>query len=487
MLMKTILFGIIISLLISVSVHSQGFWEWGDPFPLTDSTSDNCNPFLLPAHFNSSAVEFMFWDKATDSISTELWMNNLGDGLPPEVILSDSGVHYTHPKVMSTQYYSYPDSLFYVFYETNQNGNQDIYYIVYQSDGSFTDPEPLTTSPNNDTQLSIDRELFFDANLTELNNIAWISDGRLYASTLIDDNGQYFSDAVLIDSNICNGPSVSGNEGFGYTPKGVLYERSDTTGTHIYQSTFEGNGVWSAPEAFYDSTESKNPTRAAFYGNGCWTTYIDTSWRVIIQDWDQSYFIYDISKSTPFDPTVLGLVELVYAEFYLLWIAVTFPEDGVDEIFMKDVYGSPAFENFTNSGTMNRNPGFFNGEFYSFGCWYDYLVWESFRNGHWQIWASKTLQCAGIVNEEESEYYISIHPNPFTHETTLEFTLNNRSEVLIEVYDNRGMHISTIANKTFDQGKHQLRWDGGGVKAGVYIIKMTVGDMVYTEKVVKSR
>ena len=93
----------------------------------------------------------------------------------------------------------------------------------------------------------------------------------------------------------------------------------------------------------------------------------------------------------------------------------------------------------------------------------------------------------GAIDEEDNiDDFISIHPNPFTHETTLEFTLDTRNDVAIEVYDNRGMPISTIADQSFDQGTHQLRWDGSGLAAGVYIIKMTVSDMIYTAKLVKS-
>ena len=169
-----------------------------------------------------------------------------------------------------------------------------------------------------------------------------------------------------------------------------------------------------------------------------------------------------------------------------MWIAITHPENDFDEIFMTEGFGASNFENFSNSGTMNKNPQFYHGEAYDY-CWYDYLVWESQRNGHWQIWTSKVIQCAGFIGEENvTESFLSIHPNPFTYETSLEFTLDTRSDVTIEIYDNRGKHISTIANKTFDQGEHQLRWDGAGLSAGIYIIKMTVGDMVYTSKVVKS-
>ena len=50
--------------------------------------------------------------------------------------------------------------------------------MVYLPNGSFTDPEPLTTSLYDDTQLSVDRNGFYDANITDLNNLAWISDAK---------------------------------------------------------------------------------------------------------------------------------------------------------------------------------------------------------------------------------------------------------------------------------------------------------------------
>ena len=93
---------------------------------------------------------------------------------------------------------------------------------------------------------------------------------------------------------------------------------------------------------------------------------------------------------------------------------------------------------------------------------------------------------AVIESPHKSQFNFSTHPNPFTHKTTLEFTLDSRSDVAIEVYDNRGIRVGTIANQSFDQGEHQLRWNSDGMPAGVYIIKMTVGDMIYTKKVVKS-
>lgn len=79
-----------------------------------------------------------------------------------------------------------------------------------------------------------------------------------------------------------------------------------------------------------------------------------------------------------------------------------------------------------------------------------------------------------------------LHPNPFTHETTLEFTLETRSDVLIEVYDNQGLKVDVITNHSMDKGEHQLRWNGNTLPAGIYIITMTTRGKTYSAKVIKT-
>ena len=477
--------GFIISLGISCSVHSQNYYEWGDPFPLTDSLSDNANPCIYVTGYDMNADVLMFWERSIDTTHTEIWMDNIMDNDPPEVVLADSYIHYTHPKVLAANYYSTSDSLVYLLYQTDQNGNQDIYFMTYHFNGTFSDPQPFATSPDDESQLSVGRNEFYDASYTAKNLVAWISNGYLFAKILAYDQGYFFTEAEIIDSATCSSPSVMGGDWV----DGVLYQKSDSSGSYICESFYNYDGYWMPPEVYYDSTDSENPTRASYYyWVPCWSTYIDSSWRIMIGE--PGYLnLYNISSPEAFDPAVMGVFYGVKQWYYEVYIAITYPDNGVDEIFMTNEMGSPDFANFSNSGTMNRNPHFFIGEGYQYNswCWHNYLVWESFRNGHWQIWAAKYIMCGGSVDEiDDGSSFITAYPNPFTNETTLEFKLDTRSKVAIEIYDNRGMQVATIANRSLDQGTHQLHWDGGGLAAGIYIIKMTVGDMIYTSKVIKS-
>jgi len=486
--MKTII-GILLLLIFTYGGQAQGFWEWSEPEPLTDSLSDNANAFIFRAYTKDGSKLCMLWEKAEDSLSSEIWWDFFDDGTPPERIMTSiPDVHFTHPKAITYPYSPNADSTFYIFYETDQVGNNDIYYMIYRSDGSLTLPEPLANSAEDEFQLTVNRQYFSDAYPVELGPMVWIRGSQLWGCSLIDDGGQYFTEEVLLDSGVCSNPSY-GEPMFTGDGAGVLYERQDSSGTHIYRVDYLGNGTWGLPEVYYDSLESRNPTRAAHYGDACWSVLDDTVWRVAKEDqywWGDTLLIDSLHKQTPFDPAVLGQVLGVDEWSGYYWIAVTYPVDSVDEIYMTDMGWPGGFANFTNSGVMNRNPKFFNGEGVSSWCWYDYLIWESYRNGHWQIWASKTIQCAGSVDENErAEALLKVHPNPFTHETTLSFELKTRSDVRIEAYDMQGRLMEVIAQQSYDQGKHQLHWNTEGLPEGVYLIKMLIGSEVYTLKVVK--
>jgi len=79
------------------------------------------------------------------------------------------------------------------------------------------------------------------------------------------------------------------------------------------------------------------------------------------------------------------------------------------------------------------------------------------------------------------------YPNPFTHETTLTFELDTRSDVRIEAYDIHGRLMDVVTQQSYDQGKHQLRWNADGLTEGIYLIRMMIGGDVHISKIVKSQ
>lgn len=79
-------------------------------------------------------------------------------------------------------------------------------------------------------------------------------------------------------------------------------------------------------------------------------------------------------------------------------------------------------------------------------------------------------------------------PNPFTNETSLDFTLPVGNAVTIEVFDAVGKRIAVIAaNEMFAAGQHSVRFDADMLPNGMYTIRFASGATVAQRSVVIMR
>ncbi len=72
------------------------------------------------------------------------------------------------------------------------------------------------------------------------------------------------------------------------------------------------------------------------------------------------------------------------------------------------------------------------------------------------------------------------YPNPFSGSTTLNFSVAERSNVRIDIYDVKGTLVRTIVNESLDAGSYPVTWDGtdasgANVPDGNYIAAMKAG------------
>ena len=78
------------------------------------------------------------------------------------------------------------------------------------------------------------------------------------------------------------------------------------------------------------------------------------------------------------------------------------------------------------------------------------------------------------------------HPNPFTHSTSITFTIpsSTSSEALLSgqesipvqlrIYDILGNEVATPVNENLLPGEHQVVFDAVGLPAGIYFCQLTV-------------
>ncbi len=74
------------------------------------------------------------------------------------------------------------------------------------------------------------------------------------------------------------------------------------------------------------------------------------------------------------------------------------------------------------------------------------------------------------------------YPNPFNAETVIPFGVPKASPVRIEVYDVLGRRVATLLDETVAAGRHEVTWRVQALPAGVYLIRLTVGNVIQTQR-----
>ena len=81
------------------------------------------------------------------------------------------------------------------------------------------------------------------------------------------------------------------------------------------------------------------------------------------------------------------------------------------------------------------------------------------------------------------------YPNPFNPLTKFEYTLNNRGNVRVEVFNEVGQLITTFVDGVMEAGNYRISWNGKsssgtGVSSGTYFYRLTTDGVVQTKKMI---
>ncbi len=76
------------------------------------------------------------------------------------------------------------------------------------------------------------------------------------------------------------------------------------------------------------------------------------------------------------------------------------------------------------------------------------------------------------------------YPNPFNPRTTIEFTLDKKSDVKLTIFNILGQEVATLVNEVRNAGNYPVIWDASNVASGVYFYKLSAGDLTRTKKMV---
>ncbi|MFY9310583.1 MAG: T9SS type A sorting domain-containing protein [Bacteroidia bacterium] len=138
---------------------------------------------------------------------------------------------------------------------------------------------------------------------------------------------------------------------------------------------------------------------------------------------------------------------------------------------------SPDHNGTSLSMSITGQTGYTNLECY-LNCLSDALV-----NG------SSSAQCGIVSGVEEKATNLQNElmqniPNPFKANTLINFSLQNRESVRLEITDVLGRTISVLVDEKLPAGNHSVSFEAKGIKAGVYQYRLTTSNQVITRQMI---
>ncbi|MES2590312.1 MAG: FG-GAP-like repeat-containing protein [Bacteroidota bacterium] len=129
----------------------------------------------------------------------------------------------------------------------------------------------------------------------------------------------------------------------------------------------------------------------------------------------------------------------------------------------------------------------------------------SYPNASWRIETQWDISCtatraintarsnikgqlvSGLSDMNQTDTPVSIYPNPYSENTTITYTLNKKSNVIVEVYSTIGQKVETLVNINQTAGEYKCSFSAraNGFNAGVYFVKINIDGKVTVKRIVE--
>jgi len=90
---------------------------------------------------------------------------------------------------------------------------------------------------------------------------------------------------------------------------------------------------------------------------------------------------------------------------------------------------------------------------------------------------------------DNSDMEINVYPNPYSISTNISYEIMKNSKVKIEIYSSLGKLVAVLADENQSIGTYKYKFNARdyGHSSGVYHLKMTIDNKVFTKKLVEVR
>ncbi|MCX6246823.1 MAG: T9SS type A sorting domain-containing protein [Bacteroidetes bacterium] len=467
---------LIFFLAMILSSHSQEIW--GPPFPLTDSLTDNVNPTLsiLPGDIIQPDSVFMLWERSSDTITTAIYARNLKTMGTPFLAAGQVNSHFKHPRVFRRGYSG--DTLFLFSYETDMNGNWDLYYSILMKNETTLGPFPFIRSALNEKNL----------NFGDPQSFSWEKEGIIYVKAT-------YSDTTELAAGNCANPVISGENYVAYEfptggAVGAFFSKYNLL-THLWDGPYPMDIYGTNSHLTFGNDSYGSPFSSYVF----WQHKDGTYWQIKGFDADAIMFcsFNNFPGCNNMTPSFCD-IEMITDGFPLTIPFSTFASDfsGNMEVYVNPSSADTTYENISVYPGEDRHPQLFNNVHFT-GRGIDnqlFDIWESNHGGHWQLWTTRMDILSGVASLKDNRGgWMTIVPNPFTEKTRIEFFTKETGSQQVDIFDLEGNKIRSLESTPKGNGVQSVSWDGkdaGGVKvpAGVYLCSVKTGGSVLHRNII---
>lgn len=112
---------------------------------------------------------------------------------------------------------------------------------------------------------------------------------------------------------------------------------------------------------------------------------------------------------------------------------------------------------------------------------------QEFAARYYEANGTDTIIVTGVEDELDMPLNYSLsqnYPNPFNPVTNINFSIPQRSNIEMIVYNTLGQKVATIINEVKEAGNYKVTFDGSNLPSGVYFYRISAGDFSQTRKLI---
>ena len=126
--------------------------------------------------------------------------------------------------------------------------------------------------------------------------------------------------------------------------------------------------------------------------------------------------------------------------------------------------------------------------------------WGDYRSGDWDIYFQRNSLSVSVGRENAAILHrfslAQNYPKPFrsaatsparsggNHSTTIRFSLPQREQVTLKVFDVNGREVAALVNGKLDVGEHAVTFNANNLPSGVYFFQLRAGEFSQVRKAV---